>query len=384
LPSEHGATYATWRLRPDVPTLAERLDALGYDTFATSGNPVVSAATGLARGFQRFDETYADGAATAFTWTELRRALYPVRGSVAERQTNAAVEVLSRRRRRPAFVFVNYFEPHGPYEPEDGRRRALPNVPGARPDRELIAESGLADLPMLVATQLLRWSPADLRRERQLYDAEVASVDAELSRLLAAAGSHGDRPALVVLTSDHGEHFGEQGRAGHMFSLGEALLHVPLLISDPRRPELAGRRLPRLVSLRELPGFLLGAARGEPSPELGQAGLAVAELDVPHDLLDGFAARHAGVDLSALRRGGRALRREGWKLLALDGEPAPRLFDLAAGGEERDVAALEPALAAEAARELDRLIPPRLAGGRERAPLDPATKERLRALGYLR
>ena len=40
---------------------------------------------------------------------------------------------------------------------------------------------------------------------------------------------------LVVVTSDHGEGFGEHGLAGHGVSLYRPELHIPLLMALPRR-----------------------------------------------------------------------------------------------------------------------------------------------------
>ena len=45
---------------------------------------------------------------------------------------------------------------------------------------------------------------------------------------------------LVIVTSDHGENFGEGGLMAHAFSLDERLMHVPLVAAGPGAEALAG------------------------------------------------------------------------------------------------------------------------------------------------
>ena len=72
---------------------------------------------------------------------------------------------------------------------------------------------------------------------RQRYDGEVAYVDAQLGRVLdaLAARPFGAKTA-VIITSDHGEAFGEHGMIRHGFELWEELVRVPLLVCVPGAP----------------------------------------------------------------------------------------------------------------------------------------------------
>jgi choline-sulfatase len=69
---------------------------------------------------------------------------------------------------------------------------------------------------------------------RELYDGELAFVDHHLGRVLDALAkrSFADRTVIIV-TSDHGEAFGEHGLYRHGFELWEELVRVPLLIYVP-------------------------------------------------------------------------------------------------------------------------------------------------------
>jgi arylsulfatase A-like enzyme len=69
---------------------------------------------------------------------------------------------------------------------------------------------------------------------RALYDGEVAFVDQQVGRVLDAlrASAYWQNTAVVV-TSDHGEAFGEHGMIRHGFELWEELVHVPLIVRMP-------------------------------------------------------------------------------------------------------------------------------------------------------
>jgi arylsulfatase A-like enzyme len=98
-------------------------------------------------------------------------------------------------------------------------------------------------------------------KPRDRYDGEVAFVDEHLGRLFRELEQSplGARTAVVV-TSDHGEAFGEHGMIRHGFELWEELVHVPLIVHVPG---LAPRRVqarrsaidlvPTLLDLLKLP-----------------------------------------------------------------------------------------------------------------------------------
>ena len=122
------------------------------------------------------------------------------------------------------------------------------------------------------------WTPS-AGRLGDLYDECLAGLDAELGRFL---GDLRDRGLLadtwVVITADHGEHFGEHGHFGHGSSLYNELTHVPLILvpplgtgrsADDPYASLRGRRVGVPVSLRDLPRTMTGLllpARANPFP----------------------------------------------------------------------------------------------------------------------
>lgn len=128
---------------------------------------------------------------------------------------------------QPFFAFLNYFDAHDPYEPpEPWRTRFSPT-----PDR------------------------------MALYDGGIAYMDAELGRLTGELAKRGvlDRTVIVV-TSDHGEMFGEHGGVlSHGHALYLELTHVPLVVRYPRALP-AGVRVSRPAPLRDLARSLVELA----------------------------------------------------------------------------------------------------------------------------
>ncbi len=157
-----------------------------------------------------------------------------------------------------------------------------------------------------------------------LYDDCLLALDAELGRFLRHLRDAGYLAnTWVVITADHGEHFGEHDCFGHGSSLYNEQTHVPLILipplgaattGDDPAGSLRGRRIRRPVSLRDLPRtvteLLLPAAEnpfpgrslardwrtlqpGPPEPILSQ-------LEEPHLAGDDFASEQVSRVNSAI------------------------------------------------------------------------------------
>jgi arylsulfatase A-like enzyme len=104
---------------------------------------------------------------------------------------------------------------------------------------------------------------------RELYDGELAFVDHHLGRVLEALAElpFADR-TIVIVTSDHGEAFGEHGLYRHGFELWEELVRVPLVIYVPGA---APRRVPVRRSAIDIVPTILDIF-GLPTPPAGERG----------------------------------------------------------------------------------------------------------------
>lgn len=163
---------------------------------------------------------------------------------------------------------------------------------------------------------------------RDAYDNELLWVDLHLSRLLAFIDARYP-DALVILTSDHGEEFGERGNYGHGFSLADSELRVPLAIAGPGVPPGVESRPVSLVGVAPTVLELLGVpvpAGMSPSRllELPAEGAASSLSANPAYLWNeprmelALVAEHEGATWKLVH--GRM--RNTWLLYDLDADPA--------------------------------------------------------------
>lgn len=368
-PEELGIRDNESGLPDDVPTLAAELGARGWQTTGVVGNWVLRRESGVARGFDRFDDRFPQREA-------VRR--WPERS--AQATTEAALELLEGCNLVESvrcFIWVHYQDPHGPYEPPgDTRERLL--------QAERQADDGTRSLPVGEDHRgegaIPRYQYLQGHREvawyRAGYRAEVQFVDQQVGRLLEAVESSGlsDR-AVIVFTADHGESLGEHDVwFAHGSRLTDEQVRVPLLVRIPGRvperrddPVTLVDLMPSLLALLEnvsvdsrRPGRDLFEASGEDATSTPYfTTLGAEEVERFGIVSDGF--KFVAVEQGDVYVG---------KLYAL-------------GDEEVELSAAAPQVAAElraklgAVRDgLDRGIP-------VRPPLDSEGRERLRQLGYI-
>jgi choline-sulfatase len=198
--------------------------------------------------------------------------------------------------------------------------------------------------------------PDDRKVEQTRYLEELHLIDAEVGRIFDALRADGraDR-ALILVTSDHGEGFGEHGIWFHGVSGFEEIVHVPGILAGPGVP--AGR-YHGLTSHRDIPPTILGAfglLSGEPDGEhFGRSWLRLrVSLGQP---LHRFVVTHTA---------GYAAGEEGQQPMALIAEGSHRLtvafedglvamYDLSLDpGERNESSADEPQTAAELRAHLE-------------------------------
>lgn len=243
-PSRHRAGVVDDVLDDGWLTLAELFREGGYRTAAFIGGHMTSSIFGVGQGFSIFRDP--------------RGAEEP--GDVI---TDAALRVIDRDADLPLFLFLNYFDPHAPYAaPVEFQRAAGVERLAAK----------IADVPVWGAysrDEAGAWGTISnggapfhgvaLDYLRARYDAEVAYMDSEIGRLLAALVERGlFDDALIVLAADHGEYMGERGLFSHSYRLDPELTAIPLIVKWPRQRE--GELVPELVSLVDLYPTIAAAA----------------------------------------------------------------------------------------------------------------------------
>jgi len=329
-PPGHGVRHnGIFRLPDAIPTLAERMREAGYGTGAAVGSQVLDRRHGLDRGFDVYDDQLTDRIAGGSGWPERR----------ADRVVDAALAMLDRLGPR-FFLWVHFYDPHMAYDPPAGFASAFSS-----------------------------------RR----YDGEIAFTDFQLGRLLGALRERwGETGLLVVVTSDHGESFGEHGDLTHSYLLYETTQHIPLLFAGPGIP--AGRTVAAPVGLVDVAPTLLALARAKPLPDTAGRDLSAlftGESGAPANAYFETLAPQLDFGWSPLL----GLRAGSLKYIRA---PRPELYDLAADpGETRSLAAERPELVASMEAALEARLHASPARAATALAVAPAEREALAALGYL-
>jgi arylsulfatase A-like enzyme len=167
---------------------------------------------------------------------------------------------------------------------------------------------------------------------RKLYQAHVCEVDAYVGRLFELLERHGVlRDATVILSTDHGDEFGEHGGLSHDGKMYEELVHVPQIIVNP--PEGAASVCHTLVSGIDLPPTILHLFGLSPHPGFQGNSLfplaGYAETAVYGEAIGKLAHKIKETDRPAYY-----CRRGRWKVIYRSEDDRWELYDLEADPRE--------------------------------------------------
>ncbi len=170
---------------------------------------------------------------------------------------------------RPFYAFVNLVEAHSPYLPPRPYNPLGP-LDRARAAIEARRHLTMGEIWRACAGGFDVPAPA-LERMRRLYAAAVRLLDDWLGRVLEDLERRGIlEETIVIVTSDHGENFGEGGLMGHAYSLDKRLIRLPFAAAGPfERPDGA-------VHARLAAGAALRGRRRRGHPYAASAGRAEA------------------------------------------------------------------------------------------------------------
>jgi arylsulfatase len=337
-------------LGDEVETLAEVLLRGGYRTVGWVQQAQLRSFHGFAQGYMEYNED--QGPAPLLT----RRALRWLRKRGAD---------------GPFFAHLHVLDLHDPYQPPppyDRRYGWYSDVYGGLD----LSEWGKHRNEILEGQRPL--SAADVEQLRALYDGQIRYVDDQVGRFFDELRRLGlyDR-SLIVVTADHGDGFMEHGFISHSTLAYDELVRVPLLVKLPGGRG-AGRVVEDQVRMVDVMPTILEAT-GLRAPATSGASLLPA--------LEGRAERPHGQALVEFEEG-VAVREAAWKYIRLlDG--SSELYNLAEDpGERRNVAQDEAATAARFEARAQEVLARRAALAERTMPLDDATIDRLKALGYVR
>jgi len=322
LPPAHGVRgNGSFALGPGPATLAEQLKGAGLRTAAFIGGFPLVRRFGLSRGFEVYDDNLSKAPGVNYDFAE-RRASEVVEAARSWLEVHPG----------PAFVWVHLFDPHAPYDPPPAFRGEDP------------------------------------------YRDEIAAADSALGSLLKAWEAR-PGPRLVVVTSDHGEAFGEHGEWSHSLFVYDTTLHVPLIVKGPGYG--GGKRVAARVGIVDVGASLCEAAGLAPDRFPGRSlssALGAPDSDRPL-YAETLSPRldFGWSDLRSWREGGSKWIRA----------PRPELYSLANDPTEtRDLASIEVKTARELDGALTRVLEETGDRNAVRGP-DRESTERLRSLGYV-
>jgi choline-sulfatase len=327
LPPAHGVRdNIGFTLKEGTSTLASRLHAAGWATGGAVSAYVLRRQTGIAQGFDFFDD------ALDIADTTESIALVQRDGAVA---VSSLLQWIESQRDRPFFAFLHLYEPHSPYTPPERYR----NLPLA-------------------------------------YDGEIAYADELVGRFLDRLRERGllDR-AVVAVTSDHGEGLKDHGEEEHGIFLYDEAVHVPLVIRLPGA-QRAGLRVAGPVAQADIAPTLLDLV-GQPTTGTDGASFRPALL--------GQTLEARSVYSESLY----PRYHFGWSELYAATEaryryiraPRPELYDLERDPREKQNLAAE---RSAATKGMDDWLA-RRTGSAAPAPeeVSPDVREKLQALGYI-
>jgi arylsulfatase A-like enzyme len=328
----HGANHEP--VSPELTLVAERLRAAGYSTAAATGGGFLHPRYNLFQGFDRYR--------------------YFLAGHLRENELASNLPAVLEwidTLPQPYFVLLHTYEVHGPYRP---RQPYLDQLHPGRTNAELVwldAEPPASEAGFRVRRRGNYFPQVDGKTVGDSvgsdaaiahYDSSIAYVDAAFGRVLAALEAHPE--TAVVVTSDHGEAFGEHEHAGHGY-LFENNIHVPLILSAPASwsQEIPpARRTPQVRGIDLAPTLLDLAGVGAEPGTNGASLLPLARnADAPHpdQALTWAANTNYGLSLRQRGRAKLTFSDAVWppfhgatSLFRLDRDPA----------EDRDLADAEP------------------------------------------
>lgn len=215
-PQTHGLTHArdNRAIAESIDLLPERLADDGLATAAFVANMTLDETVDFYVGFDEHAIVVDESAP------------YPDEGA---RINQRAIPFLERHADTSFFLYLQYMDPHDPYNDPAGHHRAFD------PDYDGSFDGSIGPLFDAMARRQ-PWSLDDRELQNMIarYDGEIRYVDErvhEIFETLDRLGIADD--TVVVVTSDHGEQFFEHGSLKHGTTIYDEEVRVPLIVRAP-------------------------------------------------------------------------------------------------------------------------------------------------------
>lgn len=395
---KHGMREGNLVLSNRWKTLAEMLLENGYHTVGINGNPYINSTSGLTRGFNEFYQLWRRPKTVYDFFHRLRgylRAKFIGGGLVSQKMTDYVLSWFNQYdKSKPFFMFLQALEPHFPYRPpREYRSKYVKNHTNQNSPKMSVIFSDYN----LYNVKKVNLTEDELKYLYDLHTAELAYLDSQLGLVFDRLKKKDlFNNTIIIITTDHGEAFGEHGIFGHQFLLNSSLLHVPLIFHLPGQIP-TGLEISALVqttdifptvvdllhlesSLKEqCMGISLSSFRDGPYREY-----AYAEYDEPVDKLKSFS-KYDSIDVAIYRRDLKMIQNLEWKYIwASDGRC--ELYELSKDSAEKtNLFRNMPEKAEEMEQALFKWVEENhiVADTRSRDEEDQEILDSLRKLGYI-
>ncbi|MFC6905798.1 sulfatase [Halalkalicoccus tibetensis] len=371
--SHHNTHAGSTQFNPDVSPLAEVFAQENYETRAISNNIWISPEFGFDRGFQSFQKGWqlVDGGADIGqiskeqdTRADQVRAIADelLRIDAPKTIINSLFALFVRKRydsgawltnkrlfrwlqsrdnSQSFFAFLNYLEPHLPYDPPEN---AIKQINGSEADTERMRSVPQDAWDHFAGD--LELTDRDFDDLKTLYAAELRYLDSRIESVyekLDEVGILDD--TILVITGDHGENIGDHDLMDHQYSLHDTLLHVPLIIRYPEAFD-PGSEYEQSVELRDLYPTLLDLCNIETSLDATQSdrniateegsGYTLGEYLTPQPAMETLEDRFGNLSerVRAHDRSLASIRTQDWKLI-IGSDGSELLYDLQTDPDER-------------------------------------------------
>jgi arylsulfatase A-like enzyme len=372
--SQHGAFHGS-AMKTGLPTIADILKACGYQTSAfVSCRMVRSGNSRLNQGFDYYEDSLSPHT-SFFRHDECQYLLsiniishlqqHQIPGHIV---TARALKWLNKKRKDPFLCWLHYFDPHTPYDAPE-------------PYKDMYAGKVDDSLPRVF--------------DRTRYAGEVTYTDIQLGIIINALKEkklYDDM--LIIVTSDHGEAFGEKHgditEFGHGQYLYDTTLHVPLIIKLPKQKTNA-KRVSNVVQLIDIAPTIMEQV-GIPNPKSfhGKSLLELVNKTTDHPFTETYAQTipptsliYLHNDLNNLKKTQlHSIRTDMFKFINNASGDQRELYDIVSDPlETENLAAGRP----ESARKYDQKIRDELGDfiQTQTTPYDSDTIEQLKSLGYV-
>jgi arylsulfatase A-like enzyme len=226
-------------LSPQRTLISEPLKQAGITTAAFHSNPYLCDYLGWNRGWDVFYDSMEE---------EVSEQMPYIKGDVINDKVTGWL-TSHQGKNNPFFLWLHYMDIHEPYVPEKKYTDMVD------PSLSLTKD----EMFRLFSEVLLKRDVSDkgtVRLLKKLYDAHVREADDYVKEFFATLDKLGFlQDTAVIITSDHGDEFGEHGGLSHDDKMYSELIDMPLIIYNPDRD--SGRVGDKLVSNLDIPPTIM-------------------------------------------------------------------------------------------------------------------------------